>query len=164
MFISLARIIKFSLQDIGRNIWLSLVTIVILVLTLFSVNMLLAVRAISSTAVSTIKQKIDMSIYLKPDAPAERISFLQAKIAEAQAQLRKSIDEKIGKEKDKLKAEMDKTIAGLTKDLDGKKAEVENAIKQAKAQTEGAKGKGSEKKLENEGKKLLKKLKFFQFK
>jgi cell division transport system permease protein len=82
MFISLARIIKFSLQDIGRNIWLSLVTIVILVLTLFSVNMLLAVRAISSTAVSTIKQKIDMSIYLKPDAPAERISFLQAKIAE----------------------------------------------------------------------------------
>jgi cell division transport system permease protein len=82
MFISLARIIKFSLQDIGRNIWLSLVTIVILVLTLFSVNMLLAVRAISSTAVSTIKQKIDMSIYLKPDAPAEWISFLQAKIAE----------------------------------------------------------------------------------
>lgn len=76
------RIIKFSLQDIARNVWLSLVTIVILVLTLFSVNLLLAVRAISSTAVATVKQKIDMSIYLKPDASAERINFLQTKIAE----------------------------------------------------------------------------------
>jgi cell division protein FtsX len=75
MWISFARIIKFSLQDIGRNIWLSLVTIVILVLTLFSVNLLLAVRAISSTAVSTIKEKIDMSIYLKPNAPQDRYSY-----------------------------------------------------------------------------------------
>ena len=82
MWISFARIIKFSLQDIGRNIWLSLVTIVILVLTLFSVNLLLAVRAISSTAVSTIKEKIDMSIYLKPNAPQDRIAFLQAKLSE----------------------------------------------------------------------------------
>ncbi len=82
MWISFARVLKFSVQDISRNIWLSLVTIVILVLTLFSVNMLLAVRAISGAAINTIKDKIDMSIYLKPDASPERITFLQSKLAQ----------------------------------------------------------------------------------
>ncbi len=85
---------------------------------------------------------------------------LQAKIAEAQALLKKSIDDKIGAEKNKLKAEMDKVVGGLTKDLNGKKAEVDKVVKDAQAHVEGQKGKGGEKKLENEGKKLLKKLKF----
>lgn len=84
---------------------------------------------------------------------------LQAKLAEAQAQLRAIVDQRIGKEREKLKAEMDKTIGQLTKDLGVKKEEVDKVIKEAKAQIEGEKGKGSGKKLENEGKKLLKKLK-----
>lgn len=84
---------------------------------------------------------------------------LDAKIAEAQAQLRKIVDQKIGGERDKLKQEMDKTIGGLTKDLDGKKAEVDKAVQQAKSQVEGEKDKGGTKKLEEEGKKLLKKFK-----
>jgi len=78
--VALARVLKFSIQDIGRNIWLSLVTILILVLTLFSVNLVLAVRAISEAAVGTIKDKIDMSLYLKPDASMERINFLKSKL------------------------------------------------------------------------------------
>lgn len=85
---------------------------------------------------------------------------LKAKIAEAQAALRKSIDDKIGAQKNKLKEEMDKTIGNLTKNLNGKKEEVDKAIKDAKAQADGAKGKGGNKKMEDEGKKLLKKLKF----
>lgn len=80
--VSLLRVLKFSFQDIGRNIWLSLVTVLILVLTLFSVNLVLAVRAISEAAVGTIKDKIDMSIYLKPDASQERINFLKNKLQE----------------------------------------------------------------------------------
>ena len=60
MFLYFIRIIKFSLQDIGRNIWLSLVTIIILVLALFTVNMLLVVKVIGDTAVNAIKEKIDV--------------------------------------------------------------------------------------------------------
>lgn len=85
---------------------------------------------------------------------------LQAKIDEAKAKLRKMIDEKIGAERDKLKAELDKTVGGLTKDLDGKKDEVDKAVKEAKNSIEGEKNKGGTKKLEEEGKKLLKKFKF----
>ncbi len=85
---------------------------------------------------------------------------LQAKLAQAQAQLKAMVDQRIGKERDKLKAEMDKTIANLTKDLGLKKEQVDKVVADAKAQVEGGKGKGQGKKLEEEGKKLLKKLKF----
>lgn len=81
MFISLFRAIKFSFQDVVRNIWLSLVTIIILVLTLFTVNMLLVVKVVGQTAVDTIKEKIDVNLFLKTDAPEDRIEALRVKIS-----------------------------------------------------------------------------------
>lgn len=78
---SFVRIIKFSFQDIGRNIWLSIVTITILVLALFSVNMLLTVNIISEAAIGAIKEKIDVSLYLKPDAEEAKIMALKVKIS-----------------------------------------------------------------------------------
>jgi len=81
MFISFFRAIKFSVQDVARNIWLSLVTIIILVLTLFTVNMLLVVKVVGQTAVDAIKEKIDINLFLKTDAPEDRIEALRIKIA-----------------------------------------------------------------------------------
>jgi cell division transport system permease protein len=79
-FLSLYRIIKFSLQDLSRNIWLSIVTVIILVLALFSINMLLVVKVIGEAAVGAIKDKIDISLYLQPDADDASIMALQAQI------------------------------------------------------------------------------------
>jgi len=81
MFLSLARVIKFSLQDIFRNVWLSLVTIMILVLALFTVNMLLVVKVVGNTAVGAIKEKIDINLFLKSNAKEDDILILKAKIA-----------------------------------------------------------------------------------
>ncbi len=81
-FISILRAIKFSFQDIGRNIWLSVVTVTILVLALFTVNMLLVVDVISKAAVDSVKERIDVNIYLKTDAKEEKIKALKAKIEE----------------------------------------------------------------------------------
>lgn len=82
MFIlSFLRTIKFSFQDIFRNIWLSLASIIILMLALFSVNILLAVNFISKTAVSALKEKIDINLYLNPEAKEEEILALKAKIS-----------------------------------------------------------------------------------
>ncbi|MBU4375751.1 hypothetical protein KKH38_04575 [Patescibacteria group bacterium] len=58
--LSFFRVIKFSFQDIGRNIWLSVITITILILALFSVNMLLTVNMISNSAIEAVKEKIDV--------------------------------------------------------------------------------------------------------
>jgi len=78
---SLYRIIKFSFQDIARNIWLTIVTITILLLALFSINMLATVRVISDNAVAAVKEKIDISLYLQPDTAEEEIIALKNQIA-----------------------------------------------------------------------------------
>ncbi|MFA5155061.1 MAG: ABC transporter permease [Patescibacteria group bacterium] len=82
MLLSLYRIIKFSFQDIVRNIWLTIVTVTILLLALFSINTLITVRLISDSAVAAIKEKIDISLYLKPDTADTEILSLKAKIAD----------------------------------------------------------------------------------
>lgn len=81
---------------------------------------------------------------------------LQAKIDEAKAKLRALIDDRIGAEKAKLKAEMDKVLGGVTKELDSKKAEVDKTVNEAKSSANAGKNSGGTKKLEQEGKKLLK--------
>lgn len=80
---------------------------------------------------------------------------LQAKIDEAKGQLKKLVDEKIGANRDKLKADLDKFTGGLTKDVDGKKGDADKIIKEAQNQL-GNQQKVGQKKLEEEGKKLLK--------
>ncbi len=79
--LSLYRIVKFSLQDITRNVWLTLVTITILLLALFSINTLMTVRVISDNAVAAIREKINISLYLKSEAPETEIMALKARIA-----------------------------------------------------------------------------------
>lgn len=81
MFISALRVIKFSIQDIYRNIWLSLVTIIILILSLFTVNMLLIVKVIGDTAVEAIREKIDINLFLKTDAEENSILALKMEIS-----------------------------------------------------------------------------------
>lgn len=81
MIISLFRILKFSLQDITRNIWLSLVTLSILILALFSINMLLAVKVISQDAISAVKEKIDISLYIKSEAEEGKINALRGQVS-----------------------------------------------------------------------------------
>ncbi len=78
---SLFHIIKFSFQDIARNIWLTLVTVTILIIALFSINTLLVVRVISDDAVTAVKEKINISLYMKADASESEIMALKAKIA-----------------------------------------------------------------------------------
>jgi cell division transport system permease protein len=78
--LSIYRIIKFSLQDIARNAWLSIVTITILLLALFSINTLVTVRLISDNAVLAIKEKIDISLYLKAETPENEIVALKSKL------------------------------------------------------------------------------------
>ncbi|HBU07192.1 MAG TPA: hypothetical protein DEB09_03860 [Candidatus Magasanikbacteria bacterium] len=71
--LSLLRIIKFALQDMFRNFSLSFMTVLILVLMLLSVNTFVIVNVITSQAVQTVKDQIDVSVYFAPDAPDAKI-------------------------------------------------------------------------------------------
>ena len=81
MLLSLARIIKFGFQDVWRNFWLSLATIMILILTLFSVNLLLSLRIIGQAAVDNLKNRVDISMYLKQGVSEDKILSLKARLA-----------------------------------------------------------------------------------
>lgn len=76
----LIRVLKFSFQDIFRNIWLSIVTVTILVLALFSINMLYTVKLISENAVEAVKGKINISLYFKPDASEAMIMDVRDRV------------------------------------------------------------------------------------
>lgn len=69
-FVSLYRICRFALQNFWRNIWLSIITITILVLTLFIVNILLTLNVLGQTAVRAVESKIDVAVSFKPETSA----------------------------------------------------------------------------------------------
>lgn len=78
MFAYLFRVIKFSSQDFWRNFWLSAATIVVLVLTLLSINFLLTLNFLTKTAVAEVEKKIDVSIYFKKDVAESQIGSIKS--------------------------------------------------------------------------------------
>ncbi|MDD4900680.1 MAG: permease-like cell division protein FtsX [Patescibacteria group bacterium] len=80
--LSFLRVIKFSLQDLARNVWLSIITVVIIVLALLSVNILLMVKVLGSAAFNAVKEKVDVSLYLKSDAAEGQIMALKDKVSQ----------------------------------------------------------------------------------
>lgn len=82
MFVlSFLRAIKFSLQDIARNFWLTAATVIILVLALFLVNLLIAVQTITQSAINSVKEKIDVSLDMKDSAQDSEILALKAQVS-----------------------------------------------------------------------------------
>lgn len=68
-----ARIIAFAVQDIVRNLSLSLMTVFILVLMLLSINTLVVIRVLTNEATSLVKDQIDVSIFFAQDATGEQV-------------------------------------------------------------------------------------------
>jgi cell division transport system permease protein len=70
LFIFFYRVLIFSLQSFWRNIWLSVVTVTILLLTLAIVNILLILHLLGETAVKSVESKIDVSVSFTPETSA----------------------------------------------------------------------------------------------
>jgi len=67
VLVSTYRTIKFALQGFWRNIWLTIVTVIILVLTLFTLSVVGGINVIGNAAIKSIQEKIDVSVYFKPE-------------------------------------------------------------------------------------------------
>lgn len=72
---------KFALQNFTRNIWLSLVTVLILFLTLLTISVSFSLNIVARQAVGAVKDKVDVSVYFVPDALPEDISLVRERIA-----------------------------------------------------------------------------------
>jgi cell division transport system permease protein len=78
MFVAFYRVIKFASQDFWRNFWLSAATVLILVLTLISINFLIVLNVLTKTAISEIENKIDVSIYFKQGVSESQIGSIKS--------------------------------------------------------------------------------------
>lgn len=80
MFVALIRIFKFALQDFLRNWWLSLITVTVIIVTIFSVNLFLAWTVVTGTVLSSLKEKVDVSLYMKPTVKEVQVAEVRTYI------------------------------------------------------------------------------------
>lgn len=73
MLISLFRIIKYGIQSFWRNGWLSASTIGIMILALVVFEGLILFNAIGSSAITSIQEKVDISVYFKSNVPEDSV-------------------------------------------------------------------------------------------
>ncbi len=81
MFIlSLKRGIIFALQSFWRNIWLSLATVFVIFLAAMSVNFLLMIGVVSDSAIGAVKDRVDVSVYFKPEIGESKIAEVKTRL------------------------------------------------------------------------------------
>jgi cell division transport system permease protein len=76
-FISTTRMMKFALQNFFRNFWLSFITMTIFLLTLITVNTVLIMNVVADTALESVEQKVEVSVYFTPEASEDLVKSVQ---------------------------------------------------------------------------------------
>lgn len=79
---SLARVSKLAFQQFHRNLWLSIATITLLVLSLLTVNLVISLGALAQAATLSVQEKIDVSVYFKPDIANEQVETIRRTLLE----------------------------------------------------------------------------------
>lgn len=70
------RIIKFGIQSVFRNFWLSVVTVIIIVLALFSISFLLIFNLLAQHTMQVVENKTNIYIDLTAKATGEQAQIL----------------------------------------------------------------------------------------
>ena len=77
-----ARIAKYGAKGFGRNIWLSTAATVVMSITLIILFVTVVASVILTNTAEMMKDKIDITIYLKPGATSEQLTHLKEIISE----------------------------------------------------------------------------------
>ncbi len=77
MLISFARVIGFGVKNFFRNFWLSFATLTILFLSLSTINALVIVNVIAQEAITQVEEKIDITVYFRPEVSEEQVKNLE---------------------------------------------------------------------------------------
>ncbi|MFA6272006.1 MAG: permease-like cell division protein FtsX [Patescibacteria group bacterium] len=75
---TLGRILKFGFQNFKRNFWLSLVTVFILVLTLFSISVVFTLNVVADNAIKSVKDQVNIDVFFDPTVPEDKVVAVQA--------------------------------------------------------------------------------------
>lgn len=80
MVTTLLRIIKYGFQSFKRNGWLSAATILVMVLALAVFASLMLFNVVAKTAIQSLQDKIDISVYFKTSAPEDDILKIERSV------------------------------------------------------------------------------------
>ena len=78
--ITLWRMIKFGGQNFGRNVWLSVVTIVIVVLNLFLMSLVSGLNVVGQQTLAAVRQKVNLSVYFTPTTSEQRVNEVRQEL------------------------------------------------------------------------------------
>lgn len=71
------RVIRFAMQDMARNAWLTVATVSVLVLTLITVNVLVTVNVLGNLAIRELQSRVDVSVHFKPEVEDSRVQTVK---------------------------------------------------------------------------------------
>ncbi len=78
--ITIFRVIKAGFMNFWRNIWLSIATTTIMVLTLFMISVLLILNLLGATAIDIAETKVDVSVDFKDEVSESEILALKDRL------------------------------------------------------------------------------------
>lgn len=73
-------VLKIAGQNFFRNFWLSTATIIVMALMLFSISFLVGLNVLGRETVDSLKNKIDLSVYLNPNLTENQINDLKTRL------------------------------------------------------------------------------------
>ncbi|MEK7635787.1 MAG: permease-like cell division protein FtsX [Patescibacteria group bacterium] len=82
MLTTFLRIIKYGFLGFWRNGWLSTVTTIIMLLALLVFEGLIITNIVANTAISSLENKLDISVYFKSETPEDEILRLKKLLEE----------------------------------------------------------------------------------
>ncbi len=72
-WVKIKRVMRTGFMNFWRNGWVSLATILVMVVTLFVIGSLIFVRVLLSSTLAQVENKVDITVYFKTDANENNI-------------------------------------------------------------------------------------------
>lgn len=80
LFSSLSRVLRYAIRDFSRNVWLSMTTVLILTLTLVSVQVLLAVNIAGRTALRELESRVDLRVQFRTEVSEADVDTIRVSL------------------------------------------------------------------------------------
>lgn len=80
--IKLLRMIGFGIQNFWRNIWLSLITVLIVTLNLFLISLVLGLNVIGQQTLTAVQERVNLSVYFTSTTSEERVEEVRQELLE----------------------------------------------------------------------------------
>ncbi len=79
-WLTFVRMCRYGINNFSRNLWLTIAATAVMTITLLVIFVTLAARQVLVDTVSTIKDRVDMSIYVRTDTTTDQASIIKAEI------------------------------------------------------------------------------------